>query len=60
MVFEESAAYREFIKRVSPMGKRNSPEGVTDAFVFLCSLLAREINGHVLSVDLAVGVGYPL
>ena len=32
MVFEESAAYREFIKRVSPMGKRNSPEAVADAF----------------------------
>src|SRR5438128_9927905 len=38
-VFEEDPAYREFVLRVS-LGKRNSPESIADAFVFLCSPLA--------------------
>ena len=59
-VFDEDPAYREFVLRVSPMGKRNSPEAIGDAFVFLCSPLASEVNGQVLSVDFGVGVGYRL
>jgi NAD(P)-dependent dehydrogenase (short-subunit alcohol dehydrogenase family) len=56
-VYEEDAAYREHVKRVSPTGRRNSPEAIGDAFVFLCSPLARELNGQILSVDLGVGIG---
>ena len=59
-VFDEDPAYREFVLRVSPMGKRNSPEAIGDAFVFLCSPLASEVNGQVLSVDFGIGVGYRL
>jgi NAD(P)-dependent dehydrogenase (short-subunit alcohol dehydrogenase family) len=55
-VFEEDAAYREFVLRVS-LGRRNSPESIADAFVFLCSPLAREINGQVLSADYGGGIG---
>jgi NAD(P)-dependent dehydrogenase (short-subunit alcohol dehydrogenase family) len=55
-VFEEDAAYREFVLRVS-LGRRNSPESVADAFVFLCSPLGREINGQVLSPDYGAGIG---
>jgi NAD(P)-dependent dehydrogenase (short-subunit alcohol dehydrogenase family) len=55
-VFEEDAAYREFVLRVS-LGRRNSPESVADAFVFLCSPLASEINGQVLSADYGGGIG---
>jgi len=55
-VFEEDPAYREFILRVS-LGKRNSPESIADAFVFLCSPLAAEINGHILSADYGAGIG---
>ena len=54
--FEEDAEYRDFVLRVAPMGQRNSPEAVADVFLFLCSPLAREINGHVLSVDMGVGI----
>ena len=50
-VFDEDPAYREFVLRVS-LGRRNSPESVADAFVFLCSPLANEINGQVMSPDL--------
>jgi NAD(P)-dependent dehydrogenase (short-subunit alcohol dehydrogenase family) len=55
-VFEEDPAYREFVLRVS-LGRRNSPESVADAFVFLCSPLASEINGQILSPDYGAGIG---
>ncbi|HXZ31609.1 MAG TPA: SDR family oxidoreductase [Terriglobales bacterium] len=55
-VFEEDAAYREFVLRVS-LGKRNSPESIADAFVFLCSPLASEISGQILSSDYGSGIG---
>jgi NAD(P)-dependent dehydrogenase (short-subunit alcohol dehydrogenase family) len=55
-VFEEDPAYREFVLRVS-LGKRNSPESIADAFVFLCSPLAAEINGQILSPDYGGGIG---
>jgi NAD(P)-dependent dehydrogenase (short-subunit alcohol dehydrogenase family) len=55
-VFEEDPAYREFVLRVS-LGRRNSPESVADAFVFLCSPLAGEINGQILSPDYGAGIG---
>jgi NAD(P)-dependent dehydrogenase (short-subunit alcohol dehydrogenase family) len=55
-VFEEDPAYREFVLRVS-LGKRNSPESIADAFLFLCSPLAAEINGQVLSADYGGGIG---
>jgi NAD(P)-dependent dehydrogenase (short-subunit alcohol dehydrogenase family) len=55
-VFEEDPAYREFVLRVS-LGRRNSPESIADAFVFLCSPLANEINGQILSPDYGGGIG---
>jgi NAD(P)-dependent dehydrogenase (short-subunit alcohol dehydrogenase family) len=55
-VFEEDAAYREFVLRVS-LGKRNTPESIADAFVFLCSPLAAEISGQILSADYGSGIG---
>jgi NAD(P)-dependent dehydrogenase (short-subunit alcohol dehydrogenase family) len=55
-VFEEDRSYREFVLRVS-LGRRNSPESIADAFVFLCSPLASEINGQVLSPDAGGWVG---
>ena len=55
-VFDEDPAYREFVLRVS-LGKRNSPQSVADAFVFLCSPLASEINGQILSADYGGGIG---
>jgi NAD(P)-dependent dehydrogenase (short-subunit alcohol dehydrogenase family) len=55
-VFEEDPAYREFVLRVS-LGRRNSPESIANAFVFLCSPLASEINGQILSPDYGAGVG---
>ena len=55
-VFDEDPNYREFVLRVS-LGRRNSPESIADAFVFLCSPLANEINGQILSSDYGAGIG---
>jgi len=55
-VFDEDPAYREFVLRVS-LGRRNTPQSIADAFVFLCSPLAAEINGQVLSPDYGAGIG---
>jgi NAD(P)-dependent dehydrogenase (short-subunit alcohol dehydrogenase family) len=55
-VFDEDPAYREFVLRVS-LGRRNTPESIADAFVFLCSPLAKEINGQILSPDYGAGIG---
>jgi NAD(P)-dependent dehydrogenase (short-subunit alcohol dehydrogenase family) len=55
-VFEQDPSYREFVLRVS-LGRRNSPESVADTFVFLCSPLAQEINGQILSPDYGAGIG---
>jgi NAD(P)-dependent dehydrogenase (short-subunit alcohol dehydrogenase family) len=55
-VFEEDTEYREFVLRVSPAGRRNSPEAIANALLFLCSSLATEINGQTISVDLGVSI----
>src|SRR6266481_3649451 len=55
-VFDEDPSYREFVLRVS-LGKRNSPESIANAFLFLCSPLAGEINGQILSPDYGAGIG---
>jgi NAD(P)-dependent dehydrogenase (short-subunit alcohol dehydrogenase family) len=55
-VFEEDASYREFVLRVS-LGRRNSPESIANAFVFLCSPLGAEINGQILNADYGAGIG---
>jgi NAD(P)-dependent dehydrogenase (short-subunit alcohol dehydrogenase family) len=55
-VFEEDQSYREFVLRVS-LGRPNSAESIANAFVFLCSALANEINGQVLSPDYGTGIG---
>lgn len=54
--FDEDREYRDFVLRVSPMGRRNSPESVADVFVFLCSPMAKEITGQVISVDTGVSI----
>jgi NAD(P)-dependent dehydrogenase (short-subunit alcohol dehydrogenase family) len=55
-VFDEDPAYRDFVLRVS-LGKRNSPESIADAFLFLCSPLASEISGQIFSADYGSGIG---
>ncbi len=55
-VFNEDAAYREMVLRVTPLKRQNKPEAIANAFLYLCSPLADELNGHVLDVDLGVSI----
>lgn len=55
-VFEEDRDYREFVLRVSPLGERNTAQGVADVFLFLCSPMAREMTGQVVGVDMGASI----
>lgn len=55
-VYERDPVYRAWVDRVSPLGRRNSPQAIANAFLYLCSPLADEVDGHVLQVDAGVGL----
>lgn len=55
-VFNEDSEYHDFVLRVSPLRKRNSPESVADVFLFLASTMANEMTGQVVSVDMGVSI----
>lgn len=56
LVYDTDPNYRAWVDRVSPLGQRNSPEGIANSFLYLCSPLADELDGHVLQVDMGVGL----
>lgn len=56
VVYETDPAYRQAVDRMSPLGYRNTPEAIANAFLYLCSPLADEVDGHILNVDAGVGL----
>lgn len=56
LVYENDPVYKAWVDRVSPLGKRNSPQAIANAFVYLCSPLAEEVDGFTLRVDAGVGL----
>jgi len=56
LVYDTDETYRAWVDRVSPLGKRNSSQGIANAFLYLCSDLGNELDGHVLQVDQGVGL----
>ncbi len=56
LVYDNDPIYRAWVDRVSPLGKRNSPESIANAFLYLCSHLADEVDGFTLRVDAGVGL----
>ena len=56
VAYENDEEYRAAVDRVSPLGRRNSPRAIGDAFLYLCSDLADEVDGQVLQVDAGVGL----
>ncbi|MEO5715165.1 MAG: SDR family oxidoreductase [Luteolibacter sp.] len=56
VVYDSDPIYRAWVDRVSPLGMRNSPQAIANAFLYLCSHLADEVDGHVLQVDAGVGL----
>lgn len=55
-IYESDPVYKAWVDRVSPLGKRNSPQAIADAFLYLCSALADEMDGQVVQVDRGVGL----
>ncbi len=55
-IYDSDPVYRAWVDRVSPLGERNSPEAIANAFLYLCSPLADELDGHTLLVDNGVGL----
>lgn len=56
LVYDNDPIYKAWVDRVSPLGKRNSPESIANAFLYLCSPLADEVDGITLRVDAGVGL----
>ena len=56
VVYESDPVYRAWVDRISPLGRRNSAQAIANAFLYLCSSLADEVDGHVLQVDAGVGL----
>ena len=54
-LYDNDPKYKSWVDTVSPIG-RNSPQAIANAFVYLCSPLAAELDGHVLLVDNGVGL----
>lgn len=55
-VYESDPVYKAWVDRISPLHARNSPQGIANAFLYLCSPLADELDGHVLQVDMGVSL----
>lgn len=55
-VYDTDPVYRAWVDRISPLGRRNSPAAIANAFLYLCSPLADEVDGITLRVDAGVGL----
>ncbi len=56
LVYDTDPVYRAWVDRVSPLGGANSAQSIANAFVYLCSSLADEVDGISLRVDAGVGL----
>lgn len=56
VLYDSDPVYKEWVDRISPLGKRNSPEAIANAFLYLCSGLGDEVDGQVIQVDAGVGL----
>jgi NAD(P)-dependent dehydrogenase (short-subunit alcohol dehydrogenase family) len=56
LVYDSDPVYRAWVDRISPLGRRNSSESIANAFLYLCSHLADEVDGFTLRVDAGVGL----
>ncbi|RMH11030.1 MAG: SDR family oxidoreductase [Gammaproteobacteria bacterium] len=56
IVYENDPEYRSMVNRVIPLKRMVRPEAIGDAFVWLCSPLAEDVNGQVIKVDLGASI----
>jgi NAD(P)-dependent dehydrogenase (short-subunit alcohol dehydrogenase family) len=55
-VYETDKQYREAVDRVIPLGRMVRVEAVADAFLWLASNMADDINGQVIRIDLGASI----
>ncbi|MCL5005974.1 MAG: SDR family oxidoreductase [Acidobacteria bacterium] len=55
-IYREDESYREMVDRVIPLKRQVRPQAVADAFLWLCSSLAEDVNGQVIKVDLGTSI----
>jgi NAD(P)-dependent dehydrogenase (short-subunit alcohol dehydrogenase family) len=55
-VYKRDQQYREAVDRVIPLGRMVRVEAVADAFTWLTSSLASDINGQVIRIDLGASI----
>jgi NAD(P)-dependent dehydrogenase (short-subunit alcohol dehydrogenase family) len=55
-VYNTDKQYREAVDRVIPLGRMVRVEAVADAFAWLASGLAGDINGQVIRIDLGASI----
>lgn len=58
LIYENDPEYRKAVDQISPLGMRNSPEAIANGFLYLCSHLGDELDGHNLTID--AGVALPV
>ena len=55
-IYNQDAVYRTMVNRVIPLERLVRPEAIADAFLWLCSSLADDLNGQVIKVDLGASI----
>jgi NAD(P)-dependent dehydrogenase (short-subunit alcohol dehydrogenase family) len=56
LVYDTDPDYRREVDKISPLGHRNTPQAIANGFLYLCSCLADELDGHNLSIDAGVSL----
>jgi NAD(P)-dependent dehydrogenase (short-subunit alcohol dehydrogenase family) len=55
-IYREDESYRKMVDRVVPLNRLVRPEAIADAFLWLCSSMAEDVNGQVIKVDLGMSI----
>lgn len=55
-VYETDPIYHDMTNHVIPLGRLVRPESIADAFVFLCSEMAKDMDGQVIKVDCGASI----
>ncbi len=55
-VYETDPVYRAMTDRVIPLQRLVKPQSIADAFLYLCSPMADDVNGQVIRVDCGASI----
>jgi len=55
-VYDEDQGYRSLVDRAIPLKRLIRPESIADAFLWLISSLAQDVNGQIIKVDCGASI----